>query len=152
MKNERSWTSLVVQWIGVHLPMQGTLVQSLVQEDSTCQGAAKPVHHSDWAHSPRACTLQPEKPPFWKPCSLWLESSLLAAMKTQHSPKLIHSLRKTKDLKGIQEKKLDYLQRNGSESRILFFSVRGIRVSDFTVLRDTEELPTVVYTVFKSKG
>ena len=48
--------------------------------------------------------------------------------------------------------KIFYLQRNGSESRILFFSVRGIRVSDFTVLRDTEELPTVVYTVFKSKG
>ena len=75
-------------------------------------------------------------------------------MKTQHSPKLIHSLRKTKDLKSIQEKKLDYLQRNGSESKILFFSVRGIRVSDFTVLRDTEELPTVLYTdtVFNSKG
>ena len=79
---------------------------------------------------------------------------MLAAMKTQHSPKLIHSLRKTKEHKSIQEKRLDYLQRNGSESKILFFSVCGIRVSDFTVLRDTEELPTVLYTdtVFKSKG
>ena len=29
-------TSLVVQWIGILLPVQGTRVQSLVQEDSTC--------------------------------------------------------------------------------------------------------------------
>ena len=28
-------TSLVVQWIRLHLPMQGTRVQSLVQEDPT---------------------------------------------------------------------------------------------------------------------
>ena len=32
-------TSLVVQWIGIHcLPMPGTGVQSLVWEDSVCQG------------------------------------------------------------------------------------------------------------------
>ena len=29
-------TFLVVQWIKICLPMQGTWVQSLVQEDSTC--------------------------------------------------------------------------------------------------------------------
>ena len=29
-------TSLAVQWIGIRLPMQGTRVQSLVQEDTTC--------------------------------------------------------------------------------------------------------------------
>ena len=28
-------TSLVVQWLRLHLPMQRTQVQSLVQEDST---------------------------------------------------------------------------------------------------------------------
>ena len=28
-------TSLVAQWIGIHLPVQETLVQSLVLEDST---------------------------------------------------------------------------------------------------------------------
>ena len=38
-RNSRSWTSLVVQWIGIYLPMQRTGVQSLVQEDSTCHGA-----------------------------------------------------------------------------------------------------------------
>ena len=36
----------VVQWLRVHLIMQGTLVQSLVLEDSTCLGAAKP-----WCHN-----------------------------------------------------------------------------------------------------
>ena len=39
-------TSLVAQWLRIHLPMQGTQVQSLVQEDPTCHGAAKPVHHN----------------------------------------------------------------------------------------------------------
>ena len=38
-----AWTSLVAQWIRIHLPMQGTWVQSLVQEDSTCHKATKPV-------------------------------------------------------------------------------------------------------------
>ena len=33
------WTSLVVQWIRIHLPVQGTRVQSLVWEDSACQTA-----------------------------------------------------------------------------------------------------------------
>ena len=37
------WTSLVVQWLRIHLPMQGTQVQSLVWEDSTCRGTTKPV-------------------------------------------------------------------------------------------------------------
>ena len=43
------WTSLVVQWIGIHLPVLET-VRSLVWEDSTCWGAPKFMHHDDWAH------------------------------------------------------------------------------------------------------
>ena len=38
--------SLVVQWFRIHLPMQGTQVQFLVQEDSTGHRTTKPVHHS----------------------------------------------------------------------------------------------------------
>ena len=38
--------SLVVQWLKIHLPMQGTRVRALVQEDPTCHGAAKPVRHN----------------------------------------------------------------------------------------------------------
>ena len=37
-------TSLVVQWIRICLPMQGTPGQSLVWEDSTRCGATKPKH------------------------------------------------------------------------------------------------------------
>ena len=39
-------TSLVVQWLRIRLPMQGTRVRALVQEDPTCRGATKPVHHN----------------------------------------------------------------------------------------------------------
>ena len=38
--------SLVVQWLRVHLPMQGTRVRALVWEDPTCRGAAGPVSHN----------------------------------------------------------------------------------------------------------
>ena len=38
-------TSLVVQWLRVHLLMQGTQVCSQVHEDSIYRGATKPVHH-----------------------------------------------------------------------------------------------------------
>ena len=34
--------------------MQGTRIRALVQEDPTCHGAAKPVHHSY-----SACALEP---------------------------------------------------------------------------------------------
>ena len=42
----RLGTSLVVQWLRIRLPMQGTLVRSLIQEDPTCYGAIKPVRHN----------------------------------------------------------------------------------------------------------
>ena len=50
-------TSLVVQWLSICLPMQGTQVPSLVREDSTCRGASKPVSHNYWA-----CALEPRAP------------------------------------------------------------------------------------------
>ena len=40
---------MVVQWLGVRLPMQGTRVRALVWEDPTCRGATKPVSHNYWA-------------------------------------------------------------------------------------------------------
>ena len=54
--------SLVVQWLRIHLPMQGTQVKSLVREDPTCRGTTKPVHHSYWA-----CTLEPTLRNYWVP-------------------------------------------------------------------------------------
>ena len=48
-KNEKKrdrWASLVAQWLGVRLPMQGTQVRALVQEDPTCRRATRPVRHN----------------------------------------------------------------------------------------------------------
>ena len=42
----------MLQWLKVHLSMQATWVRSLVREDSTGHGAAKPVCHNYRAHSP----------------------------------------------------------------------------------------------------
>ena len=38
--------SLVAQWLGIRLPMQGTRVRAPVREDPTCHGAAKPVRYN----------------------------------------------------------------------------------------------------------
>ena len=98
----KSWrrASLVVQWLRIHLAMLGSPVWSLVQEDPTCCGAVKPMHHTCWAcalepasHNygvraeqlhktscPRACAPQ-ERPSQWEACSLQPERS-------PHSPQL----------------------------------------------------------------
>ena len=46
MKKTIGRTSLVVQGLRIRLPMQGTWVRALVQEDPTCHGATKPLHHN----------------------------------------------------------------------------------------------------------
>ena len=42
----KHWASLVVQWIRICLPIQGTQFRSLVWKDPTCRRATKPVHHN----------------------------------------------------------------------------------------------------------
>ena len=60
IKSIQRGTSLVAQWLRICLPMQGTQVRSLVWEDPTCRGAAKPVHHNYWA-----CALEPTSHNYW---------------------------------------------------------------------------------------
>ena len=57
--------SLAVQWLRICLATQRTLVWSLVQEDPTCRGATKPVHHNYWA-----CALEPLCRNYWSPWAL----------------------------------------------------------------------------------
>ena len=46
VKNSLPKASPVVQWLRIHLVMQGTLVPSLIQKDSTCRGATKLERHN----------------------------------------------------------------------------------------------------------
>ena len=46
LKKKYYRASLVAQWLGICLPMQGTQVRALVWEDPTCRGAAGPVSHN----------------------------------------------------------------------------------------------------------
>ena len=69
--------------VKIYLSMQGTWVQSLVQEDHTCHGATKLMHHNYWTPSPRAptteihtpiaCAWQQEKPLQWEANTLKLK-------------------------------------------------------------------------------
>ena len=96
MPSFRIWvtgTLLVVQWLGIHLPMQGTWVQYLVWDDPTCGKATKPVSHNYWASTlePMLCNKRSQRSekPTWqnqKVAPLTTASgSPLAATKTQCS-------------------------------------------------------------------
>ena len=54
-------TSLIVQWLRICRPMQGTQVQSLVREDATCRGPSKPKAIEPLRSG--VCAPQQEKPP-----------------------------------------------------------------------------------------
>ena len=58
--------SLVVQWLRICLPMQGTRGRALVWEDPTCRRATGPVSHNYWACASGACAPQQERPRQWK--------------------------------------------------------------------------------------
>ena len=45
-KRHKTGTSLVAQWLRIHLPVQGTWIRALVWEDPTCRGVTKPVSHN----------------------------------------------------------------------------------------------------------
>ena len=65
-QDRRFVTSLVVQWLRICLPMQGTWVWALVWEDPTCCRATKPVCHKYWAYA-----LEPASHNYWA-CVPWL--------------------------------------------------------------------------------
>ena len=76
VENNQVRTSLVAQWLRICLPVQGTRVRSLVQEDPTYHGATKPVCQNYWACTttteacaPRAHAPQQEKPLLWEACA-----------------------------------------------------------------------------------
>ena len=71
-KNRVTGASLVAQWLGIHLPRQGTWVQALIWEDPTCCGATKPVHHNHWA-----CAIQPASHNYWACAPQLLKSMCL---------------------------------------------------------------------------
>ena len=87
-KNKTTRTSLVIQWLRIRLPTQGTRVRSLVQEDSTCLWAPRPMCHNDCNH----WSLSAQEPTLWtrgatalrSPHSATGEQPLLAT--TRESP------------------------------------------------------------------
>ena len=81
-------TSLVVQWIRIHLPMQGTWVWSLLWGGSTC-GATKTVCHNYWTWT---YTLNPVSPSYRAPALQLLKSGCPRAWlhnkRSHHNEKL----------------------------------------------------------------
>ena len=59
--------------------VQGTQVQALVWEDSTCRGATKPVRHNYWAHD-----LELASHNYWSPRAATTEARVPRARAPQH--------------------------------------------------------------------
>ena len=60
IKSRLVGTSLLAQWLSIHLPVQGTQAPSLVR-DSTWLGATRPAHHNYWS----LCALGPMSCNYW---------------------------------------------------------------------------------------
>ena len=85
--------SLVVQWLRVHLPLQGSWVRSLVQEDPTCYGSTKPWSLEAMPHNKRShCNEKPAPHKQRVPPLTSTRESPRAAMKTQHSQIIITTI------------------------------------------------------------
>ena len=67
-QNCNEWTALVVQQVRIRPPTRGTQVQSLIWEDHTCQGAAKPCATTPQAGAPKACASTREATMVRSPC------------------------------------------------------------------------------------
>ena len=61
--NNHLWTSLLVEWIRIHLPMQRPWVQSMVWEDSICREELSSLSTTTVAHTagPACCS-------YWSLC------------------------------------------------------------------------------------
>ena len=95
MKRNEDRASLVVQWLRIRLPMQGSRVRALVWEDPTCHGATGPVstttepaHLEPVLHNGRG--RDSERPAHrdedWPPLATTRESPCTET-KTQHNQK-----------------------------------------------------------------
>ena len=78
-RNNHCRASLVAQWLRIRLPMQGTRVRALVQEDPICRGATKPVRRNYWA-----CALEPVSHNYWA-----YEPQLLSLRSRAREPQLL---------------------------------------------------------------
>ena len=79
-------TSLVVQWLRICLPIQGTQVWSLAQEDLICCRATKPTSHSYgkpiWSRTPTGHTCHN----YWAVClEPRLRNSQASATRSPHT-------------------------------------------------------------------
>ena len=82
LKTQYDGTSMMVQWLKILLPMQGTWVRALVPEDPTCHRATKPV-----SHNYQACALEPMSPNYW---SLRALEPVLCNKRSHHNEKPVH--------------------------------------------------------------
>ena len=81
--------SLVAQWLGICLLMQGTRVRALVWEDPTC--------HGDWAREPQLLSLR-----VWSLCPATGEAAIVRGPRTvmksgPHLPQLEKALARNED-------------------------------------------------------
>ena len=79
-KNGKAGTSLLTQWIRIHLPMWETWIRSMVQKDPTCHRSTKLVHLQQMKPVyPKVSMLQHQKPLHWEACAPQWENRLCSS-------------------------------------------------------------------------
>ena len=123
-----AWTSLMVQWMGIHLPIQGTRVQSLVWEDSTCVGATEA--RVPQLLSPRATTAEARTP--WSPRPRIREAtamrSLRTTMKSSPCSHLQKALEKQRGLRAAIDKRVKKKKKSNLLEMLPVSSVLGAKM------------------------
>ena len=114
------WTSVMVQWLRLHLPMQGTWVRSLAWEDSACFRATKPTNHNCSALQLMSCNYW--SPHTLNPCSTTGEAntmrSLCIATKSSDCSPQLEKARVQQQRPSAVKKKLMFYARQESNFTI----------------------------------
>ena len=112
-KISASRASLVAQWLRICLPMQGTQVWSLVQEDATCRGATKPVRHNYWA-----CALEPASHNYWA-CMLQLLKPVLHNKRSHHCKTLLTATKSRPSSVQLQKARVQQWRPNRAKNKYI---------------------------------
>ena len=130
---EKLQTSLVVQWLRIHLPMEGTWVPPLVQEDCTCLGATRPVCYHYSAFMPQLW-----KPTFSRARVLQQEKSLPGEA---HAPQLESSPH------SLQLEKAHIQQWRPSTAKKKYVKIIILKVCRFKSIESTKERCMCIHSV-----
>ena len=105
--------SVVTQWLRICLPMQGTWIWFLIQEEPSCCRANTPICHNYWAQA-----LEPLSCNYWSLCA---PEPVLCSKRSHHNGQPVHGNEESPPPPPMQLEKACTQQRPSvAESKYIF--------------------------------